>query len=190
MSKYVAIFSVYLISSMMVQAESLYSDESFRSFVADKKAVNVGDRVTVVIVEASKAKSNNGASMDESFGVSGSVGTTDKTEIGSIDLGMGRESGGYTRREGELRAQVSATLMQEDEHGYFYVQGTQSILINGEEQVITIKGWLRTHDVDQNNIVLSTRLADAEIEYQGFGDKSETEDQGFVSWLFNKIGLI
>lgn len=186
-----AFLAIILMSlSTLAFAENLYSPESFSSFVSDKKAAEIGDRVTVVIVEASKAESNTGASTNESLGVAGSVGKTSKTEIGSLDLGMQRGSGGVTRREGELRAQVSATFTKTDGKGYYFVEGKQSILINGEEQVISLSGWLRPHDIDHNNVILSTRLADANIEYRGFGDKSDTEKPGFVSWLLNKIGLI
>ncbi|MCG8673553.1 MAG: flagellar basal body L-ring protein FlgH, partial [Pseudomonadales bacterium] len=136
------------------------------------------------------ARDNRKKYQGKIIGITGSVGKTSKTEVGSLDLGMQRGSGGFTRREGELRAQVSATLVEQDERGYFLVKGNQNITINGEEQIIALEGWLRPHDVDQNNVVLSTRLADAKIEYQGFGDKSDTEKPGFVSWLLNKVGLI
>ena len=39
------------------------------------------------------------------------------------------------------------------------------MLVNGEEETITLRGVVRSQDVRSDNTVLSTFLADASIEY-------------------------
>lgn len=190
-----AIFSV-LFACLMVSlgkvtfAENLYSESSYEPLVSDHRGVSVGDAITILIVENSRARSQTNASLNESIGLSGSVGQTNQTDIGSVDIGVGRNSGGLTQREGQMDARITVLVEKVDEAGNLFVKGEQQLMVNGEEQRIKAEGWLRKEDVSANNVAISTRLANANIEYSGFGYGSDTEKPGFLHWLMSKIGLI
>lgn len=173
-----------------MQADSFYSEKSYVSLVSDKRAARLGDSVTVLVIETSSAKANTDSSTDRSLGISAGLDLTDRSEAGDLELGMSRDSAGGTSRNGQLRAQLSATVTKIDTNGRFFVEGTQTILVNGETQEITLKGWLRPEDIASNNATLSTRLAEAEITYSGVGDQGDTNEPGWIHWFFAKIGLI
>lgn len=178
------------ILSIQVQADSFYSEESYVSLVSDKRAARLGDSVTVLVLETSSAEANTDSSTDRNLGVFAGMDLTNRSEAGDLELGMSRDSSGGTSRNGQLRAQLSATITKIDPNGRFFVEGTQTILVNGETQEITLKGWLRSEDIASNNATLSTRLADAEITYSGVGDQGDTNEPGWIHWFFAKIGLI
>ena|SRR3990167_3160438 len=171
-------------------ADSFYSEATYSALVSDKRAIRIGDSVTVLVVEASSAQSVSDTSLDRNLGVSAGLNLTNDSEAGDLALEMNRESAGATNRKGAMRAQLSATVLKEDQIGRFYVEGKQTILVNGENQEITLKGWLRPQDIEANNVTLSTRLADAEITYVGMGDPGDTNEPGWIHWFFAKIGLI
>lgn len=187
-----AVGMVLLIVSgtLPVLADSFYSEATYTSLVSDKRAIRIGDSVTVLVVEASSAQSASDTSLDRNLGVSAGLNLTNDSEAGDLALEMNRESAGGTNRKGAMRAQLSATVLKEDQIGRFYVEGKQTILVNGENQEITLKGWLRPQDIEANNVTLSTRLADAEITYVGIGDPGDTNEPGWIHWFFAKIGLI
>lgn len=178
------------ILSIQVQADSFYSEEHYVSLVSDKRAARLGDSVTILVLETSSAEASTDSSTDRKLGISAGLNLTNQSEAGDLELGMNRDSAGGTSRNGQLRAQLSATITQMDANGRFFVEGKQTILVNGETQEITLKGWLRPEDIASNNATLSTRLADAEITYSGVGDQGDTNEPGWIHWFFAKIGLI
>jgi len=173
-----------------VVAESLYDEKTYQSIIADKKASQLGDTITVLIVETSQAESNTGSNVNEGISMGGSIGKRGLAELGSIDMDVGRNSGGSTQRAGQFKASLTAQVKEINELGSMYVEGSQEIILNGERQVISINGWLRPEDIAVNNTVISTRLSDAHIEYTGFGVQSDTHKPGFIHWIFSKVGLI
>ena len=62
------------------------------------------------------------------------------------------------------------------------------ILVNSEEQHFYISGVVRPIDIDQENSVKSSMIADAEIEFVGAGDLTDNQKQGFMArhfgWLW------
>ncbi len=60
--------------------------------------------------------------------------------------------------------------------------------INGEKQLIEIKGVCRARDIAADNTILSTYISDAQIAYNGSGVVADSADPGIVTkvlnWLF------
>ena len=61
--------------------------------------------------------------------------------------------------------------------------------MNGEQTHIAVRGRVRPQDIDRDNRVISTRVADAEINYDGEGFVSRNADPGLVGWLFSLLGF-
>ena len=92
---------------------------------------------------------------------------------------------GSTARRGDLQARVSAQISEITESGLLQVEGTRSVLVNGEEEKIILRGSLRPQDIQPDNTVLSTYLANASIEYTGEGVLASAERPGFITRIFN-----
>ncbi|OZG74850.1 flagellar basal body L-ring protein [Hahella sp. CCB-MM4] len=173
-----------------VYAESLFDESAFRPLTSDRKAFQVGDNVTVLIVESAKAGASTDAQVNQSLEASGSFSKSNRSDSGSLELGIGRNSGGSTQREGELKARITVAILETDNNGRFHIWGDQKITINGEEQSIKLSGWIRDEDISSQNTVLSTRISDAKIEYDGVGLIGDTDDRGIIYWVLTKVGLI
>ena len=72
-------------------------------------------------------------------------------------------------------------------NGNLFVEGHRVILVNAEEQHFYISGVVRPIDIDQENSVKSSMVADAEIEFVGRGVLTDNQKQG---WLSRFLGWI
>ena len=74
-------------------------------------------------------------------------------------------------------------------NGDLRVSGQQQVSINDEIQKIGVEGRIRPYDISENNVVLSTRLADAKITYLGDGEITERQRRGWWRKLLDLFGL-
>jgi flagellar L-ring protein precursor FlgH len=165
---------------------------SYYSLFSDQKASSIGDAITIIVVESSlatnKAKTNSSRESDLGFNLSGTVNTTD---IPEVDLGMGSNNefsgSGSTESSGIIQTKISATIESVLENGNMVISGSKKISINGEEQLINIKGIVRTSDVRADNSVLSYNISDAEISFEGNGLIDDAQSPGWLTKFFHWI---
>ncbi len=175
------------ILSTSVHGESLYQEANYRGLANDVKARLVGDSITVVILETSSAETSNQVDTIESSDNSVSANNSSNTESASIDTNSTYRSGGEVNRSGELLARMTVTIHEILPTGEFRIKGEQKIQINDELQSITLSGNIRPTDIEADNTVLSTRIANARITYKGRGYTSDDEPGAiteFFRWLF------
>jgi flagellar L-ring protein precursor FlgH len=183
----VLIMSLGILLSGIVSAENLFSDSQFQSYVADKKAYRVGDTLMLLIFENSQAKQGSDKNVDRGYGLSGGLETDGSLGgQGSLDVAVDRNSAETTGRVGNIKATVSVSVSGIDAVGNLQVEGKQRILLNGEEQLITVSGVIRPNDVASDNTVDSTRLGNALIEYNGY----DGEERNWFYKSLSSIGLI
>jgi flagellar L-ring protein precursor FlgH len=93
-----------------------------------------------------------------------------------------------TSRTEHFTATVPAIVRQVLPSGNLFVEGHRVVLVNQEEHHFYISGVVRPIDIDQQNSVKSSLIADAEIEFTGVGVLSDGQEQGWVSrhlgWLW------
>lgn len=183
----VILLSLGMVLSGALASENLYSDSNFQSFVADKRAYRVGDTLMLLIFENSQARQGSDTNADRSYGLSGGLETDGSLGgQGSLDIGVERNSEDATGRVGNLKATVTVSVSAIDQVGNLQVEGKQRILLNGEEQLITVTGVVRPIDVATDNSVDSTRLGNAMIEYDGY----DGEQRNWLYRTLSNIGLI
>lgn len=164
--------------------------ETGESLVSNIKARNVGDLITIIITEratanaTSKTRANN---KSESRG-GPALGWLDFIKPWDMTVENRYLGDGDTRREGSLRAEISARIVEVLENGDFRLEGTRMVNINGEKQLIEITGICRARDINADNTILSTYISDAQIAYNGSGIINDTSQPGVVTrvlnWLF------
>jgi flagellar L-ring protein precursor FlgH len=166
---------------------------SYYSLFADQKANKVGDAVTIIVVESSQASNNAetqaGRSTDVSFNGSAGAGTTTVPEV---KLGIGAKNdfsgSGSTKTTGLIKTKISATIDSVMSNGNLLIRGSRKIVINGEEQLVTIKGVVRGSDIMADNSVLSYNISEAVITFEGNGLINDSQKPGwltkFLHWLF------
>jgi flagellar L-ring protein precursor FlgH len=177
---------------------SLWPADDHVFFFADHKALRVGDSVTVAIVE--NAKANNTADTDLTRTSAIKAGLNDffhqKKFLGLFKLGddlitsssdNSFKGAGSTTRQGQLTATITAIVKEVLPNGNLVIQGTRSVAVNHEEQYITITGVVRPEDINRDNVVLSSQVADANISIGGVGVVADKQRGGWGTWIFDLI---
>lgn len=186
---------------------SLYSEASSNYLFDDNRARKVGDIVLVKIVETSKAKhkadttadrqSTNTFTVGAAFGrktvspflvgggpLSGSVGVDPMLSTSTISE---HEATGETKRENYITATMGARIMQVLPNGVMQVQGAREIKVNDETQYMVVTGLIRQRDIDSDNSILSTQMADSRIDYYGKGVLADKQKSGWLTRLLDVV---
>jgi flagellar L-ring protein FlgH len=165
-------------------------DDSWSFLASDRSARKVGDVLTVVVYENSTAVNSANSDLEKSSSFGGRIQAgTSFDKSASLNLGDGSENSGTTSRSGRMVAQITAVVDEVLPNGDLRITGSQDLNINGERTNIRIKGRVRTADISSDNSVLSSRLADATIDYDGQGFVSRSAKPGILTQIFNWLGI-
>lgn len=184
------IFVAFVILGFM----RMYSQEVIqRSLFSDHKAFKKGDLITIIVIEVSSAESNSEKNASRSGNINGSVsgsGALGFIPESGFSLGTGNEfkGQGSTSTRGTVKAKISAKVIGIDSSGNLIIEGKRKVSVNGEDQIIRIKGLVRPSDVNWDNTVYSYNIADAEIEFTGKGMVYRSQSPSWITrllhWLF------
>ena len=163
---------------------------------SDQRAHEVGDLLTVLVLESSSASNQASTMVDKEdraqFSASASYGRN-ASGAGFLPLFDSEMSNKYegdasTKRSGEVRATITARVEDVDEHGNLVIQGSRTVEVNNEKQMMMLSGVVRPRDVAADNTVLSSKIVDAQITYKGKGVVQQGHRPGwfvrFINWLF------
>ncbi len=180
---------------------SLWNDGRPASMLfTDARALRVNDLVVIKVEEVADARRSANTDIDRSSESSAEIsqflGLLEKLK--DIDPALapakigGKSSSGFkgkgnTGRTEYLSATVPAVVRKVLPNGNLFVEGHRVILVNAEEQHFYISGVVRPIDIDQENSVKSSMVADAEIEFVGRGVLTDNQKQGWFSNLLGKI---
>jgi flagellar L-ring protein FlgH len=172
------------------EAQTMFNEQTYRSLVAESKAMRVGDVLTVVVQESSSATSSADLRSHRNFSLSAHVDLPRLGKhTGQGGAGSENDGAGRTQRSGRLLAQLSVRVIDQAPNGDLIVSGQQSLQINGEEQLITLSGVVRTRDITDGNTVLSSRIAQARIRFDGEGFVTDQSKPSWIVRLANFLGI-
>lgn len=184
---------------------SLFTADRSASLVSDFRARHVGDVLTIILQEnmkgAKDVKTSTSKQSAFNLGLSGIFGFDFKKRMSprypkeTIDPskalgGTVKDSfngSGKTSRDASLTGTISARVLSVLPGGNLIIQGTRALKINNETQYLTITGVVRPTDIRPDNTVLSTKIADARIEYTGSGVLAEKQNPGWLPRVLGKI---
>lgn len=183
-----AVNLVCLASSSAV-AQNLYRSDNWASMASDRRASSIGDSITVVIQQAAESSNSTQNNSRKATDVGGSLRAGSIDERGQLSFGGGYSGRGEVRRSERLVAQLSVTITDVLPNGDYRITGEQRMHVNGENTVIAVRGRIRQVDIRPDNSVLSSRIADAEINYDGKGFASRSAKPSLINRLFGFLGL-
>lgn len=160
------------------------------SLFTHTRAGNIGDLVTVVIVEKTQAsqgaQTTTGKDASTSAGPGGGFGLL-QSVVPLLKAGQqdSLSAGGTTTRGGSLSAKMTAQVVDVFPNGNLLIEGRQTIVVNGEEQEILLSGMVRPQDIGPDNVVMSTYIANARIAYRGTGSLGDKQEPGLLSRILN-----
>ena len=187
-AKKVAVILILLASSSL-SADSLWTEKSGSAFT-DVKAKQVGDLVTIVVVEGSASSLKASTDYDKSFEHSNNAGVgpflklVPELNFSSSQKGA---AGGETTLTSKLVTKVTAAVTQVMPNGNLQVRAQRSVVTNSEQQDIILTGVVRPQDIGTDNSVLSTYLSDVQIKYTGKGPAGDRQKEGIISKILKFI---
>ena len=180
-------------------SNSLWQQGS-RAFFRDQRAARVGDilRVNVAIADQAKLdnKTDNQRNTSEKAGAPSVFGLENElTKVTganpanwfSLNGGSQTNSTGKIDRKETINTQVAALITQVLPNGNLVIEGSQEILVNYEIREVSVKGVIRPQDINSDNTIESTQIAQARIVYSGRGQIS---DKGQPRWGYQVIEAV
>ncbi|MDD1532947.1 MULTISPECIES: flagellar basal body L-ring protein FlgH [unclassified Bradyrhizobium] len=153
-----------------------------RAFFKDQRARQVGDLLTVTVNITDKANIENDTSRSrtnkEDSGITDFIGAktlgtqAQKVLPGRIltaDSTSSSEGKGSVDRKEALQTNVAAVVTQVLPNGNLVVEGKQEIRVNFEIRELIVAGIVRPEDIQSDNTIDSTKIAQARIAYGGRG---------------------
>jgi flagellar L-ring protein FlgH len=188
--QFIFLIAVSLSLNVLAQGVSLYDEKTFKSLTADNKAFRVGDLVTVQVFENSSASTSADTGTRRKGGIVGELSHGGKS-VAQTTIGVGGDfdGGGRTQRANKLLVTLSVTVKEVLANGDLRLHGEQVLTVNQEPQKVTLEGRVRSIDISDSNVVLSTRLSDAKITYVGEGDIAERNQRQWWRKLLDWVGF-
>ncbi len=144
---------------------------------SDLRARRVDDIVTIVVNETASAVSTGATktarNSDASASLSSAAGKfAVPARLGNILTTSGKTSldgTGTTSRTTTLTTTITARVVDVLPNGYLVVQGNKTVLVNSENQVVTLRGVVRPTDLTVANTVQSGNVGQMELKINGKG---------------------
>jgi flagellar L-ring protein precursor FlgH len=179
---------------------SLYA-EGAPGLFEDHSASRVGDILVIRIDEKDVASHQADTKLDKSdattYGLPAAVGFVSALKAKYPDLDPAKlfastseqkfTGAGAVKREGTVTATLPVRVIQVLPSGDLFIEGTKVVMVGAEEHHIYVSGTVRRVDIADDDSVPSSRIADAEIEYTGRGDISDTQRRGWLNRTLSKI---
>src|SRR3981081_782485 len=168
-------------------ANSLWRNGS-PAFFKDQRASRIGDILTVTVNITDKANIANETQRSrtnkEDSGITDFVGSktlganAQKIMPGRIvaaDSAACREGKGSINRQEALQTNVAAVVTQVLPNGNLVVEGKQEIRVNFEIRELIVAGIVRPEDIQSDNTIDSSKIAQARIAYGGRGQITDVQ---------------
>jgi flagellar L-ring protein precursor FlgH len=168
-------------------ANSLWRNGS-RAFFKDQRAARIGDLLTVTVNITDKANIANetqrSRSNKEDSGITDFIGSKTLGAQGqkilpgrilTADSTTSSDGKGSVNRQEALQTNVAAVVTQVLPNGNLVVEGKQEIRVNFEIRELIVAGIVRPEDIQSDNTIDSTKIAQARIAYGGRGQITDVQ---------------
>ncbi len=178
--------------------------QGMADYYLDRRARNVGDIVTVKIIEESSAsqeattetgrKSDLDAALEDTFGLPDDYGMSNFLASGQSfsptfkgNYKRDFQGGGTTVRKDKLVLTVTASVVEKLPGGNLRIEAKREIKVNREKQQLTLAGIIRPEDINTFNTIFSTQIAEARIRYTGKCVLGDTQGPGWFARIMDWV---
>ena len=168
------------------QPNSLWRTGS-RAFFKDQRAHQVGDILTITVNIADKANIENETQRSrantEDSGITNFFGKAKvpimnaavPTRIFTADSNGSSDGKGSIARQEAVTTNVAAVVTQVLPNGNLVVEGKQEVRVNFEIRELIVAGIVRPEDIQSDNTIDSSKIAEARIAYGGRGQITDVQ---------------
>jgi len=158
-----------------------------RAFFKDQRAHQVGDILTIKVNITDKANFDNetkrsrdtkeDSGIDNLFGLKKVplVKTPVPGRLLTADSTTSTDGKGSVNRSEALKTSVAAVVTQLLPNGNLVIEGKQEVRVNFELRELIVAGIVRPEDIENDNTLDSTKIAQARIAYGGRGQITDMQ---------------
>ncbi|MQY41983.1 flagellar basal body L-ring protein FlgH [Epibacterium sp. SM1969] len=184
-----------------VDNSSLWSG-SRQSLLGDRRAIQRGDILTVVIeidekaeISNDTARSRNGS---ETLGVPQLLGLPQRldrklpegassAEAVSVNSNSASGGSGSVKRKEKLELRVAATIVDVLPNGVLAINGSQELRVNFEIRELLVSGYVRPEDISRQNEITYDKIASARVSYGGRGQITDVQQPRYGQQLLDAV---
>ncbi len=178
----------------IIPTGSLFRPNYVNNIYSDSKAHRVGDIISVILNESTQAQKNaktemkkeNSAKLDPIVGLGG---LPVNFKSGAIQFGYNQESdfkGDSKSNQGNsLNGNISVHVLRVLPNGNLMIRGEKWMSLNNGDEYIRLTGIIRAQDISSGNTIISSKIANARIQYAGTGTFADVQEQGWLSKFFS-----
>lgn len=171
-----------------------------RSFFKDQRARQIGDLLTVTVNITDQANFANetqrSRTATEDSGITAFLGSSLFGQRAqsvlpgrflTADSNSGTDGKGTIVRQETLQTNVAAMVTQVLPNGNLVVEGKQEIRVNYEKRELIVAGIVRPEDIQSDNTIDSSKIAQARIAYGGHGEISDIQQPRYGSQVMDVL---
>jgi flagellar L-ring protein precursor FlgH len=171
-----------------------------RAFFKDQRAHQVGDIMTVKVKITDKAKYENETQRSrvnkEDSGITdfagakllkGNAALVMPGRILTADSNASSDGKGTIDRKEELSTNVATVVTQLLPNGNLVIEGRQEIRVNFEVRELIVAGIVRPEDIESDNTIDSTKIAQARIAYGGRGQITDVQQPRYGQQVLDVV---
>lgn len=160
----------------------------------DNKASDIGDLLTIVLVESTSATTKANTAVTKKSGVDMAAPTLAGQQVtlngksllsASVEGGRDFAGNGNSAQSNQLQGQLTVRVVQDLGNGNLLVRGDKQLRLNQGDELVQVQGIVRRADIGADNRVTSDRVADARIVYGGRGTLARSNAMGWLGRFFN-----
>lgn len=166
--------------------------QGYAGLVTGNRARALGDMVTIILVEATTTnKSTTGRTQREgSFGISppasGPLDFLNPEALKAAAEGS-FNGGGNAAQQSRLNGAVAVTIAAIYPNGTAEVVGEKQMMFSQGDEWVQFAGRIRLVDIDSDNRLASSQVANARMIYSGQGAVQQASRPGWLSRFFGKF---
>ncbi len=175
---------------------AIYRANTDMRLFEDLKASRVGDILTVRLAERTNASKASQTSVSKSTEATLANPTVlgrpltrkgDPIFGGSLAGDNAFDGSGASSQSNSLAGDITVTVVDRLPNGNLVIRGEKWVTLNQGREFIQLSGTIRPNDIETDNTLLSTRIANAQITYSSKGVLAAANRMGFVSRFFNSV---
>ena len=188
-------------ATRVVGADPIFNDRNHtRSMFSDKRALSVGDLLSVIVQENSTATKDVSTKTGKSTRADASIDSfffsptqsgllTKKGSFPALKYGTDSafNGSGQINNSEKIVARLQVVVKDVLPNGNLVVEGRRQTAFSGETQDMVMRGIVRQSDVTPNNSVFSYQVAEATINIASKGAASNSTKKGWFTRAWDKI---
>ena len=170
---------------------SLFQAASYRPAFEDRRARQVGDTITIQIVENVTASQKSTSTVNRNTSADSAITAVPflgASSLGRFDLGATTNNNfsgkGGTESANTFAGSITATVIEVLANGNLVVAGEKQIGVNQNVDVLRFSGTVDPRLVQPGSIISSTQVANVRVESKGRGAQGEAQTVGWLSRFF------